>query len=75
MAKKTCHICGRKELYWNKKHYEKTGKWQLIDHKKPSGAWCIKNQSQPISQDRVKPILCKLCDESSFGLFRCEDDY
>ena len=77
MTDKTCNKCGVKGLWWNKKHFEKTGKWQLIDHKNKKGEWCVRNSSSKpiITKPKEKPRLCEYCLESNFGLCRTEKDY
>ena len=40
---KTCNKCGVKELNWNRKYHEETGKWKLQDHKHKEGEWCVRN--------------------------------
>lgn len=72
---KICNRCGVKNLTWNIRHHEKTGKWQLIDHKNKDGKWCVRNKSQPLSQNNIKIILCDLCTGTSFGLCRGESEY
>ncbi len=77
MTEKICNKCGVKGLWWNKKHFEKTGKWQLIDHKDKKGEWCIRNSAPKLIVDsfKEKPRLCEYCIESNFGLCRTEKDY
>lgn len=74
---KSCNRCGTDKLYWNKKHFEKTGKWQLIDHKNKKGEWCVRNNAPKIMVTDIKEKvrLCEYCEESNFGLCRTEKDY
>ena len=73
--KKICNKCGTKNLTWNTKHHEKTGKWQLIDHRNKDRKWCVKNQNKTVLQIDSQIRLCELCDGTSFGLCRSESDY
>lgn len=76
MTDKTCNKCGVKGLWWNKKHHEKTGKWQLIDHKNKKGEWCVRNLDPNYRPEKKSSIiLCELCSETSFGMCRSESDY
>jgi|TARA_R110000824_G_scaffold273582_2_gene462064 hypothetical protein len=71
---KICRRCGTGRLEWNKKHHEKTKKWQLEDHKTKEGKWCLRNNIQ-IEKKIETIILCEYCKESNFGLCRSEKDY
>ena len=77
MTDKTCNKCGVKGLWWNKKHFEKTGKWQLIDHKDKKCEWCVRNNAPKIDvfDKTSKIILCEYCEDSNFGLCRSTKDY
>ena len=74
---KTCNKCGKKELEWNRKHHERTGKWKLEDHKDKQGEWCTK--SDMIKKNNIASkkdvILCEYCKDSNFGLCRSKKDY
>ena len=68
---KTCNKCGVKELNWNRKYHEKTGKWKLQDHKNKEGEWCVRNiEKKSIVATKEGIILCEYCKESNFGLCR-----
>jgi hypothetical protein len=77
MTDKTCNRCSVKGLWWNKKHYDKTGKWQLIDHKNKKGEWCVRNNEKKSQHTPIKQTikLCEYCKDSNFGLCRSEKDY
>ena len=73
---KICNKCGTRNLGWNKRHHEKTGKWKLDDHRNKKGEWCIKNNViERITTPEKKIILCEYCSESNFGLCRGEKDF
>tara|TARA_R110002012_G_scaffold237867_3_gene411602 strand:+ start:194 stop:568 length:375 start_codon:yes stop_codon:yes gene_type:complete len=73
---KICNKCGVKELNWNKKYHEKTGKWKLQDHKNKEGEWCIRNvEKKSTIATKEGIILCEYCKESNFGLCRNKEDY
>ena len=74
---KTCNKCGKSDLSWNQRHHERTGKWQLSDHKNKEGDWCVRNNKQKSSYITNKKdfIMCELCKDSSFGLCRSQEDY
>lgn len=74
---KTCNKCGKKELEWNKKHHERTGKWKLEDHKNKEGEWCVRNdvKSKSYIASKKDIILCEYCKDSNFGLCRSKEDY
>ena len=74
MADKQCNKCGMKGLSWDKDSFEKTGRWKLIPHKTNVGEWCGDNfKKKP--QYKSNSILCELCEGTSFGLCRGEEDY
>lgn len=74
---KTCNKCGKSNLDWNKRHHERTGKWQLSDHKNKEGEWCVKNNIEKKSYVASKKdiIMCEYCKDSNFGMCRNEKDY
>ena len=67
MSKK-CNRCGKNGLDWNKNHFDKTGKWQLMDHRKKDGEWCVNNDHRKPKESKRDVRLCELCSETSFGL-------
>ena len=73
---KTCNKCGAKNLEWNKKSYELTGKWKLQDHKNKEGQWCVRAKKPELQITRKENIiLCEYCSESNFGLCKGKEDY
>ena len=60
MAGKVCNRCGTKNLQWNREQHEKTGKWQLEDHKNSSNDWCVISKRKVIPQ-KFTLIHCGLC--------------
>jgi len=60
MAGKVCNRCGTKNLFWNKEQHERTGKWQLEDHKNPQNDWCVISKRKVIPQ-KFTLIHCELC--------------
>ena len=73
---KTCNKCGTKNLDWNKKNYELTGKWKLQDHRDKEGQWCVKAKKPEYKiATKENVILCEYCRESNFGLCRTKEDY
>ena len=49
---KKCNRCGKGGLDWNREYFEKKGKWQLMDHKKKDGEWCVRNNY--VKQEKEK---------------------
>ena len=67
---KKCNRCGKNGLDWNKEHFDKTGKWNLMDHKKKDGEWCVRNnfvKSKEEKSTKKDYTICPLCSESDFG--------
>ncbi|MBC8430148.1 MAG: hypothetical protein H8D92_01990 [Pelagibacteraceae bacterium] len=72
MTDKTCKKCKKSGLGWDKKFHDLTGKWKLESHRRVDGKWCNKPPEKMFSKARC--ILCKLCNDSSFGLCRSPED-
>jgi len=65
---KKCNRCGKGGLDWNREYFEKKGKWQLMDHKKKDGEWCVRNNYVKQKETKRDIRLCELCSETSFGM-------
>ena len=72
---KTCKRCGKKDLGWNRKWQEYSGRWQLDNHKNKDGEWCISNIIKPklIKITKKDFTICPLCYDTNFGYCRNED--
>jgi len=66
---KTCNKCGKKDLTWNTKWHDYSGKWQLTNHKNKDGDWCVNNIIKPKETKLTKKdfTMCPLCTDSNFG--------
>lgn len=74
MSKK-CNRCHKNGLDWNKEYFDKSGKWQLMDHKKQDGEWCVKNnfvKSKETKSTKKDYTICPLCTGVYFGY--CKND-
>ena len=67
MGNKTCNRCGKKGLGWDYKFYKQTKKWKLENHRK-DGKWCNKPTEVFMMRTKYDMVLCKLCDNTNFGL-------
>jgi len=68
MGDKTCNRCGKRGLGWDFKFYKQMKKWKLENHKKEDGKWCNKPFETLMMRKKEDLTLCKLCENSSFGL-------
>ena len=67
---KKCNRCGKGGLDWNREYFEKKGKWQIMDHKKKDGEWCVRNNYVKQEKEKITKkdfTVCPLCTESNFG--------